>query len=172
MSQMLITFCNNKDESILEVKDTMIFEELFEEKLRLGLEEKRTILNHAYAVWMFVNGKLVGETFGAHPKDLYRFAGDSIEDTDPDDDANIYCYTTNILKPFQGRYLAPLLMVHFQGFLVAALRPRCIFESIIGHTTTPRMKALRQMFGANFTGSTHENWCGSERTAEYYEQRL
>jgi hypothetical protein len=169
---MIITFSNNKDESILEVKNTMRFEYLFEPALRLEIEEKRKIFNHAYAVWMFVNSELAGETFGISPAALYEYCDDEIPDTDKEDNCSIYCYTTSILKPFQGLHLAPVLMAYFAGYISGKLKPRWIHDKIIGHTTTPRMKALRQMFGANFVGEPHKNWCGSERTAEYYEQRL
>jgi hypothetical protein len=169
---MIITFANNKDESILHVEDTMRFEYLFEPALQLNLHEKETILEQGFGIWMFVDGQLAGETFGITPRSLYEWCDDEIPDTDKEDDCSIYCYTTNILKPFQGQYLAPVLMSYFQGFLTGKLHPRSVFSKIIGHTTTPRMKALRQMFGANFTGSTHKNWCESERTAEFYEQQL
>lgn len=169
---MIIRFANNKDESILRVQDTMIFEELFEPALQLDLESKTKLLEHGFGVWLFVNDKLAGETFGVKPSDIYKYVDDEIPDTSIDDDCSIYCYTTNILKPFQGRYLAPVLMSYFQGFLSGSLRPRYIFDKIIGHTTTPRMKALRQMFGATFIGEPRPAWCGSDRVAEYYEQLL
>jgi hypothetical protein len=159
---MKITFHNT-----LDIEETMCFEELFEPELRLEADEKRVIINHGYVVWMKVDGWLAGETYGITPSELFRKTGDRVPDTDPADVLSVYCYTTSILPRYQGLRLAPILMAYFQGYLRTLLR-----KKLIGHATSGKMHSLREMFGAHFTGSVHENWCGSKRVAEYYEQTI
>lgn len=161
---MKISFHNTFD-----IEDTMEFEELFEPELRLESGEKRVIINHGYVVWMCVDGKLAGETYGITPSELFRKTGDAVPDTDPTDTRSIYCYTTSILRPYQGLHLAPILMAYFQGYLRTLLR-----KKLIGHTTSGKMRSLRELFGATYPhiGLVRENWCGSTRTAEYYEQSI
>ncbi len=159
---MKLTFHNTFD-----IAETMCFEELFEPELRLVEDEKRVIINHGYVVWMCADGKLVGETFGITPSELFRKTGDEVPDTDPKDTQSVYCYTTSILLPYQGLRLAPILMAYFQGYLRTLLR-----KKLIGHATSGKMCSLRKMFGAAFTGSERKNWCGSTREAWYYEQNI
>jgi hypothetical protein len=151
----------------IDLDRTMIFEQLFEPELRLELEEKQNILRGGSGIWMLVDGELAGETFAATPYALAINGNEKIEDTDPLDDESWYVYSTALLKPYQGGILslAPILVSCFMGYA------KTYTEKLIGHVTTERMKRLRSLFGATF-GAKHENWCGSKRTAEYYEQPL
>lgn len=149
----------------------MVFEECFDPELRLTFDEKDKIVDAGAGIWMFVDGKLAGETYGATPAAIYERLGEEIDDCHVDDECSFYVYSTCILPRYRGLVLAPVLMAFFQGFLTHKLRPRWVHDKLIGHATTPRMMVLRGMFGATF-GATHEHWCGSERTAVYYEQWL
>ena len=43
---------------------TMMFEKEHHKNLRFTLSEKRELLRNAVSIWMLVDGKLVGETYG------------------------------------------------------------------------------------------------------------
>jgi hypothetical protein len=49
----------------------MAFEKEYHKNLQFTLSEKRSLLSHAITVWMFNNGKLVGETYGIPALHLY-----------------------------------------------------------------------------------------------------
>lgn len=97
---MKITFKDN-----VNVSETMVFDELFEESLQLDEEEKLTLLQQSTAaVWMLVDGKLAGETYGI-PLDKLA---EKIEDCEDNyDSATVYCYSTALLTEFRGRGLGP-----------------------------------------------------------------
>jgi hypothetical protein len=159
------------DRERITIADTMAFEACFEPELRLTFDEKADILDVGEGAWMFVDGTLAGETYGATPAAIYERTGEEIEDCHNDDECSFYVYSTSFLPQYRGLGLAPVFMAHFQGFLTGKLRPRWVHDKLIGHATTPHMISLREMFGATF-GATHANWCGSPRTAVFYEQPL
>lgn|ERR1700722_1874369 len=97
--------------------------------------------------------------------------GETDEDCKPWIDASfntkvLYIYATTVRKDFQGKGYGKLLCAYYAGFKKAQG-----FQTLIGHSTSPSMKAIRAWMGADFRAK-HSNWCGSERTAEFYVQSI
>jgi GNAT superfamily N-acetyltransferase len=149
---MIITF-----KQFLPVEETMIFEKLFEPELALDREEKEELLTKSFVTWMFVNGQLIGETYGTILSDL----DEKIEDTKDERGDTIYCYSTAILPQAQGKGLAKILKAYWLGTLTE------FGDIVVGHATTEGAYRLNRFFGAEF-GATHDNWCGTKRKATYY----
>ena len=97
--------------------------------------------------------------------------GEPDEDCKPWADASfntkvLYMYATTVRGEFQGKGYGKLLCAYYAGFKKAQG-----FQTLIGHATSPSMKAIREWMGADFRAK-HSNWCGSERTAEFYVQPI
>jgi GNAT superfamily N-acetyltransferase len=146
----------------MPLRQTMCFESVYEPALQLDLEEKRGMLARAYAVWMFVDGQLAGETYAVSLADL----DDEPDVADDKDPRTAYCYSMTILPAFQGRGLSKVLGAYQLGQLKTAG-----FTTLTGHATDPRMVSSRAFFGAMFS-VTHERWYGTDRTARFYRLPL
>jgi hypothetical protein len=141
------------------IEDTLVFEEIFEEPLRLSLEEKAELREaNWWAVWMLVDGVLAGEAYGVRLADL----DEEIEDCRGEDPATIYCYSTGLLPQFQGRGLS----VPLKAFWLGMTFP----ETIVGHATSDAALHLNQKFGAEIVAE-HDRWYGTERRAFFYRIR-
>lgn len=147
----------------LPIAETMVFEESFEESLRLDAEDKIPILATGVAAWLFVDGVLAGETYGISPRALMIVADDEIEDCDPSDDSSVYCYSTAILPAFRGRGLAKLLKAYWLGRVSERG-----FRRVVGHSTSPEMMTINRAFGCHEI-TEHANWYETDRTAIFYE---
>jgi hypothetical protein len=88
---MRITFHGN-----IPVAETMVFEEIFEEPLQLDQEEKADILADSFAVWLFVDGELAGESYGIKLGDL----DEKLEDCENESPQTVYCYSIALLPSF------------------------------------------------------------------------
>jgi len=71
---MKIEFKNN-----VTVKDSMIFESIFEEELQLSLEEKTELLENCEKTWMFVDGEIAGEIYTIS---VQKLIGEGVEEPD------------------------------------------------------------------------------------------
>jgi hypothetical protein len=137
----------------------MSFEKLYESNLQLDEDYKAEIISNGVAVWMFVDGILAGETYGLTPSLL----GETIEDVPAEAPRTIYCFSTTLQRQFQRKGLSKILVAYWNG-----LARGHGFEKVLGHATSPGMVAVRSFFGAKF-GAVHPNWCGTKRTAHFYE---
>ena len=150
----------------VNVAATMCFDDVYEAALQLSLEEKRDLLGHSLAVWLFCDGELAGEIYGLSPKRMWDDCAEEIEDTDRSDGDALYVFSTTILPRFHGRGLATILKAYYQGAIAARG-----YRAIVGHATSPQMVTINAKFGATF-GATHERWYGTERVAHFYRIAL
>ena len=74
----------------------------------------------------------------------------------------LYMYSTTVFKRFQGAGYGKLLCAYYAGFMKGLG-----FRHLIGHATSDSMRSIRVWMGAEF-GAEHANWCGSTRTARFY----
>ena len=151
---MIVTFTTR-----MPIAETMQFEATYEPSLQMDLEEKSSLVAESLAAWMFVDGVLAGEIYGAQPALL----NDTIPDTPKSDPRMIYCYSTTLLPAFRRRGLSKILVAYWNGLARGAG-----FTKVDGHATSPAMVAVRAFFGARF-GPVHPNWYETNRTAHYYE---
>lgn len=150
--------------------DTSAFEAQFEPTLQIDPEEKKELICASdNAVWMYVDGKLAGETYGLTPSAYAEGSDDEkdvIEDCDPEDDDSVYCYSTTLLPEFQGKGLGKLLKAYWLGVVKSNGHSK-----ICGHATSPAALKLNELFGAEVK-STREKWYDTDRTAHFYEIKL
>jgi len=149
--------------SALPIAETMVFEKCYERRLQLTAEDKIPLLANGLATWLFVDGTIAGETYGLTPKVMNIIADEKIEDCDPLDDRNLYCYSTTVLPAYRGHGLAKIL----KAYLLARATERG-YEKVIGHSTVPAMRKINRLFGGH-EGLVHKHWYGTDREAVYYE---
>jgi hypothetical protein len=154
---MILTF-----KTKMPIAETMAFEDVYEENLRLDAPYKAQIVRDGVAVWMFVDGELAGETYGISPARI----DEEIEDLPERDPAVIYCYSTTLFPKFQKRNLSKILCAYWFGLVKGA--GYCV---VAGHTTSPAMRAVKASFGATFS-AVHEGWYGTRRVAHFYRMTL
>ncbi len=124
----------------------MAFEKEYHRNLRLTLGEKRRLLSHAIAIWMFDSGRLVGETYGI-PLD----GKEEIPEGCPRDPYSIYCYSTTILGKHKSKGYGKILKAVFIG------RISRDFRRVYGHARPGASQELNKSFGARL-GRTYKNW--------------
>jgi hypothetical protein len=129
------------------IERTMAFEREYHPNLRLQLPEKRELLlgKSAINIWMLVDGKLVGETYGVPSDAREEMPGF------PRDPEAIYCYSNTILSKYQGNGYGAILKAAFIG------RVSRDFKRIYGHARQGASQALNKKFGARL-GKTYKNW--------------
>jgi GNAT superfamily N-acetyltransferase len=142
----------------VSLNESMVFDDVYEPELQLEIEEKAELLKDAITIYMFVGGKVAGETFGLPTDKLEEKLPNVIPSS-----SIIYCYSTTLLPIYQGQGLGSILKAYWLGMLRAHGYTR-----VCSHATSPAALKLAQMFGV-ITGPQYENWCGSKRTAIYYE---
>ena len=135
----------------------MAFEKEFHRNLRLTLREKREHLKGAITIWMFEDGRLVGETYGT-PLD----GKDEIPDGCPKDSHSIYCDSTTILRKYKNKGYGKILKAAFIG------RVSQDFRRIYGHARPGASQALNHGFGARL-GKTYKNWYGTGEDYRIYD---
>lgn len=127
------------------ISKTMGFESEYHSNLQLSLREKRHTLKRAIVIWMLVDGKLAGETYGM-PLD-----GKDLMPGCPRDPHSIYCYSTTILSGYKGKGYGSILKAAFIG------RVSKDFRKIYGHARPGGSQALNVKSGARL-GKTFKNW--------------
>lgn len=133
----------------------MAFEKEYHPNLRFTLTEKTWLLRQAIVIWMFVDGKIVGETYGIP---LSKMTAEERPQGTPPDPNAIYCYSNTILKKYAGKGYGTILKAMFLG------RASAQFSCVYGHARPGASQALNKKFGARML-TTHKNWY---RTGEDY----
>ncbi len=152
-----------------DLTETMIFEELYHENLRLSLEEKRKLLERGEFVWLYRAGtqELIGESYGVPVRDAFEDDEEGFEDVQPYlDEKAIYVFSTTILPTFQRRGLGKILKAFLLG-----VASQAGFEIVIGHARSGASMQLDRTFGAE-TGVAHQDWYGSGETYYFYTLKL
>lgn len=140
------------------VSKTMAFERLYHYNLAFDYRGKCEILKkQAIKVWMFVDGRLAGETYGMRLGD----SDEQIEGTEAFHPDTLYTYSISILKSFQGLGLAKVLKAYYLGCA------RSTFKTIIGHSLEGGSIYLNMAFGAKLV-KPFPNWYGTRKTAYLY----
>ena len=151
---MAITFRFN-----YPISRTMAFEREYHPNLRLTLPEKRDMLKRAITIWMFEDGKLVGETYGL------PLGGRDVMPGCPRDPHSIYCYSNTILAEYKGEGYGSILKAAFIG------RVANDFTRIWGHARPGASQALNKKFGARFLRA-EKNWFQTSEDYKLYVLRL
>lgn len=141
---------------------TMDFEKEYHPNLRFTLAEKKSLLRRAIVLWMFVDGELVGETYGIPISKMGP--AERPEGTPPDPEA-IYCYSNTILGKFKDRGYGTILKAAFLG------RASAQFVRVYGHARPGASQALNKKFGARML-MTHKNWYGTGEDYRLYVLRI
>lgn len=152
----MITFTRNVD-----LVDTMQFEAIYHENLQPTIDEKRSMLDGAFAVWMLIDGKLAGESYGSALESRdetvalkHRLPGTAI-----------YCYSNTILPEFQNRGYGRILKAYWLGMI------REWYSYCFGHARPGGSQALNTRFGAEWL-ETVPNWCGTGEDYKLYRMAL
>jgi hypothetical protein len=143
------------------ISRTMAFEREHHKNLRFTLPEKRELLKEAVTIWMFEDGKLVGETYGM-PLDART---GEVPEGCPVDPDSIYCYSNTILGKYKGKGYGRILKAAFIGLVSRD------FKRIYGHARPGASQALNKRFGARFLG-TYKNWYGTGEDYRLYVIRI
>ena len=145
----------------LPLEQTMAFEAVYHEAEQLHLSEKKKIWDApgSIFVWMLVDGKLAGETYGIPV--VSSIAG-LTDLTDSEKRSGIHCYSNTILPSFQKRGLGTILKAHWLGMAAAKG-----FENVYGYARPGGSQSLNARFGAVFLGD-FPNWCGTGEEYKLY----
>jgi hypothetical protein len=102
----------------IPLDDTMAFESIYPVPLQLDLCEKTEIrhLSGSIFVWMFVNGALVGESYGIPVESSDEPLEGLLDLADAERKSAIYCYSNTILGPFQKQGFGAILKAHWLGW--------------------------------------------------------
>ena len=145
------------------LEQTMAFEAVYHGAEQLDLFQKKRIWDApgSIFVWMFVDGELVGETYGIPLASSIQGLTDL---TDSEKKTGIHCYSNTILPPFQNRGLGTILKAHWLG--LAAGKG---FDNVYGYARPGGSQSLNAKFGAVFL-DRFPDWCGTGE--EYRMYRL
>jgi GNAT superfamily N-acetyltransferase len=166
----------------LSLEDTMIFDETYERKLNFGPKAKARSLRNGIAAWLFVDGALAGETYGAPLGESDDEVAEDDDDEDADDELGadvetgdadlvpylgaagvIYCDSTTILPAFQKQGLSYVLCAFWLGMVKQAG-----YRVVIGHASLPEMMNVKAYFGAREL-AVRPKWYGTDRDGRFYE---
>jgi GNAT superfamily N-acetyltransferase len=150
------------------IRATMVFDRLYHPNLQQTIAEKRDVLRHAIAVWMYDAGRgiLIGEAYGT-PADEADDDGEGYEDISHyRRHKAMYVYSTTILPRFQGRGLGKILKAHHLGRIQQAG-----YRYVIGHARDGASVALNLGFGAKLL-TRHPDWHGTGDLYRFYELAL
>jgi GNAT superfamily N-acetyltransferase len=149
-----------------DLEQTMVFEAVYHENLRLSLEAKRVLLARCGCVWLYDAGtqELIGETYGFPVRENLAFLeGPEAGDVYPfRGQPAVYVLSTTILPAFQGRGLGKVLKAFFLGIVSQAGYPL-----VLGHAREGRSVQLNRAYGAT-VHRAHPDWGGSGETYYFY----
>jgi GNAT superfamily N-acetyltransferase len=145
-----------------------IFERSYEDALQETDETLLTLGLSGHNMILWKDREMVAHTVGIA---VSRMPGEPDEDCRPWADTRfntevLYMYATTVREDFQGKGFGKLLCAYYAGFKKAQG-----FKTLLGHATSPSMCSIRKWMNAQFRAK-HSNWCGSERTAEFYVQQI
>lgn len=147
----------------MDIKRSLCFDRLFHPNLRFNLREKTSLIRHQQVtVWMLVDGKLAGETYGMRLDSIPETQDDEIPGCTRYRGHNaFYVCSTAIMPLYQGLGLSRVLKAYFLG---------CIREYpiIIGHAFEGASLRLVKSFGARI-GRAYPNWSETGQTTYLYE---
>jgi GNAT superfamily N-acetyltransferase len=152
----------------LQLDQTLAFEEVYHENLKLDLSEKKEIWGMPGAIfaWMFVEGQVVGESYGvplaASDEEFEGLANL----TEGEKREGIYCYSNTILPPFQNKGLGTILKAHWLGLAVSKG-----FDFVYGHARPGGSQALNVKFGAVLLDA-FPDWYGTGEEYRLYRLAL
>jgi hypothetical protein len=157
---MKITFTH-----FLPIKQTMRFEKLFHPNLRLNLQEKKDMLRQQWtSVWMLVDGRLAGETYGMRLDEIPEDELEEVPGCERYRGRNaLYVCSTAILRDFQGLGLSRILKAYFLGCASS-------FPFVLGHAFEGASLHLVKSFGARI-GRAYPDWSGTGQTVYLYEMK-
>jgi GNAT superfamily N-acetyltransferase len=144
------------------IANSMIFEEVYSEKLQLGLSEKVEILENAITVYLFVDDIVIGESYGVPLSVLDEVIQGTENYSKRDKEITVYCYSNTILPKYQKHGFGSLLKSFWLGLVVAHG-----FKQVIGHARPGGSQALNAKFGASF-GRTFKDWYGTGEDYRMY----
>jgi predicted double-glycine peptidase len=154
----------------IPIEQTMMFEEVFEQELRLTPKDKYGIISNGNATWLFVGNEIAGEIYSIEVKRMFEIE-DSLDDLDDKryfNEKTSYIYSCAILPKFQGKGYGRLLYAYHLGYIESLG-----YTLVTGHSTSPEMDKLNTYFKASFSSDKiHEKWYGTQRVAKFYEIRL
>jgi GNAT superfamily N-acetyltransferase len=149
-----------------DLGQTMVFEAVYHENLRLSLEAKRELLARCGCVWLYDAGtqELIGETYGFSVRENLAFLeGSEADDVYPfREQPAVYVLSTTILPAFQGRGFGKVLKAFFLGIVSQAGYPL-----VLGHAWEGWSVELNLAFGAAIH-KAHPDWGGSGETYYFY----
>jgi len=153
-----------------DLSETMLFEAVYHETLRVSLKKKIELFESAECVWLYDAGtqELIGESYGVPVRDAFKpHEQEGFEDIQPYLDRKaFYVFSTTILPRFQGRGLGKILKALMLGVVSQAG-----FEIVLGHARSGASLQLNRAFGAEI-GVAHPNWYGSGETYYFYSLRF
>jgi GNAT superfamily N-acetyltransferase len=150
------------------LEETMEFESVYHPNLKLELSEKQEVWNTpgAFFVWMYVDGELVGESYGIPLASPADFLDDLLVLPANEKEKAVCCFSNTILPRFQKHGYGAILKAHCLG--VAAGKG---FDVVYGHARPGGSQALNAKFGAVFLENL-PNWFGSGEDYRKYRLEL
>lgn len=150
---------------------TMVFEELYDEKLRFTVKDKLEFEESGGTFIYLIDSdtnKLIGETYYL-PVDLIKDVDDDLikKGLEPYLDKNaVYVYSNSILPEYQGKGYGTLLKSYLLGHLKSQN-----YNFTLGHARRSGSIQLNEKFGAKVVRS-YDNWYGTGETVDLYIQTL
>jgi len=156
----------------IPTEQTMIFESIFEEELRMELTDKDELLAKCDCTYLYVDGEIAGEIYTI-PIDILKQEGMGdgddkkiIEDISPYFGQTAYYYSTSLLPKFRGMGLSKIFKAYHNGYLKGLG-----YNKVTGHSTSDGILRVNEFFGAKNI-RTHKNWFDTNRDATFYEITL
>jgi GNAT superfamily N-acetyltransferase len=146
----------------------MGFESIYPEPLQLEISEKAEIRDSlgSIFVWMFVNGELVGESYGIPVESLDESLEGVTDLPQAEIKSAIYCYSNTIFPAFQGKGFGTILKAHWLGWAAAKG-----FTVVYGHARPGPSQTLNAKFGAVFIRD-FPDWYGTGEEYKLYRISL
>lgn len=121
-------------------------------------DRKQQLIGHGVAVWVFKDGELVGECYGAPAS----FAQDPDIMQYGDDPEALCMFGCCVFPTYQGQGYAKLILSYW-----LALAKVKGFGTVVGHAAHPAMAQAVRTFGAEILAE-RENWGGSGRVGHLF----
>lgn len=165
---MKLSFVHN-----LPLSETMQFEDVYPQNLKLDLEFKQWIKdNGGEFIYMKDEdmGNIIGETYFIPVDELEAEESSELQLEDGLDEwygkNALYVYSTTILPEYQKQGLGRILKAYFYGFIKTSQ-----YDYVIGHARRNGSIELNEFFGAEVIGE-FENWFQTGETVTMYKKSL
>jgi predicted GNAT superfamily acetyltransferase len=150
------------------LEETMEFEAVYPEPLQFDLAEKEEVAQvpGTIFVWLYVDGKIVGESYGIPLATTdWEFEG-LTELNESEKKRGIYCHSNTILPAFQRTGFGKILKAHWLGLVAGAG-----FDFVYGHARPGASQALNAKFGAEFI-ERFADWYGTGEEYRLYRLQI